>query len=211
MLFWGKASSTPALQSAHHEPVHNKHDSWTRHDPTLQSSHHEPIYTIHHFGKKLKPPVQLNIVHNIPIIHIMNIIHHFGKSIIRQCSQTIFSEKIPSTQYLFYSNLVTLWLIILLGPDILHSNSEHKENLFTLSILGKASTRNEPNHKKERFVLCWRLPYKKCSCLLLFHITKQGRIHGYPGRVQVGRDRIWVHFIIWAGTVKLKTAKTQKK
>ena len=37
---------------------------------------------------------------------------------------------------------------------------------------------------------------------------EQGRIHGYPSRVRVGRGYIWGHFIIWAGTVRPKTAKT---
>ena len=40
---------------------------------------------------------------------------------------------------------------------------------------------------------------------------KQGRIHGYPSRVRVGRGCIWGHSIIWAGAVRPKTAKTQKK
>ena len=160
MLFWGKASSNPAVIK-----------SWTYLNYTsFWEKHHRPV--------QLNLIPIIHIIHIICIIHIMNIIHHFGKRIIRQCSQTIFSEK------------VNLSLIILLGPDILHSNSEHTENLFTLSIFGKASTLNKPNHKKERFILCWRLPYKKCSRMLLFHITKQDRMHGYPGRVQVDRGRI---------------------
>ena len=40
---------------------------------------------------------------------------------------------------------------------------------------------------------------------------KQGRIHGYPSRVRVGRGPICGHSIIWVGTVRPKTAKTQKK
>ena len=40
--------------------------------------------------------------------------------------------------------------------------------------------------------------------------SKQGRIHGYPSRVQVGRGRNLGHQIIWAGAVKPKTAKTPK-
>ena len=40
---------------------------------------------------------------------------------------------------------------------------------------------------------------------------KQGRIHGYPSRVQVGRGHNWGHQIIWAGAVKPKIPKTQKK
>ena len=43
------------------------------------------------------------------------------------------------------------------------------------------------------------------------HGYKQGRIHGYPSRVQVGRGHIWGYFIIWAGAVRPKNAKTQKK
>ena len=40
---------------------------------------------------------------------------------------------------------------------------------------------------------------------------KQGWIHGYPSRVRVGRGHIWGHSIIWAGAVRPKTTKTQKK
>ena len=39
---------------------------------------------------------------------------------------------------------------------------------------------------------------------------EQGRIHGYPSRVRVGRGRNWGHQIIWAGAVKPKIPKTQK-
>ena len=45
----------------------------------------------------------------------------------------------------------------------------------------------------------------------LHRIKKQGWIHGYPGRIEVSRGRIWGHFIIWAGAVRSKTAKTKKK
>ena len=37
---------------------------------------------------------------------------------------------------------------------------------------------------------------------------KQGRIHGCPSRVRVGRG--WGHLMIWAGALRPKTAKTQK-
>ena len=40
---------------------------------------------------------------------------------------------------------------------------------------------------------------------------EEGRIHGYPSRVRVGRGRIGGHWIIWAGAVRPKTAKTKKK
>ena len=40
---------------------------------------------------------------------------------------------------------------------------------------------------------------------------KQGRIHGYPSRVRVGRGPNRGHFIIWAGAVRPETSKTQKK
>ena len=42
-------------------------------------------------------------------------------------------------------------------------------------------------------------------------LQKQGRIHGYPSRVRVGRGCIWDHLIIWVGAVRPKTAKKQKK
>ena len=39
----------------------------------------------------------------------------------------------------------------------------------------------------------------------IFHIfPKQGRIHGYPSRVRVGRGHNWVHQTIWAGAVRSK-------
>ena len=40
---------------------------------------------------------------------------------------------------------------------------------------------------------------------------KQGRIHGYPSRVRVGRGCYWGYQIIWAGAVRQKIAKTPKK
>ena len=40
---------------------------------------------------------------------------------------------------------------------------------------------------------------------------KQGRIHGYPSRVRVGRGHIRGHLIIWAEAVRQKIAKTHKK
>ena len=39
---------------------------------------------------------------------------------------------------------------------------------------------------------------------------EQGRIHGYPSRVRVGKGHNLGHQIIWAGAVKPKT-KNQKK
>ena len=39
---------------------------------------------------------------------------------------------------------------------------------------------------------------------------QQGRIHGYPSRVRVGRGRNQGHHIIWAGAVRPKTIKPQK-
>ena len=39
---------------------------------------------------------------------------------------------------------------------------------------------------------------------------EQGRIHGYPSRVRVGRGCI-CHFIIRAGAVRQQTAKKRKK
>ena len=41
--------------------------------------------------------------------------------------------------------------------------------------------------------------------------VKQGRIHGYPSCVRVGRGCIWGHLITWAGAVRPKTTKTPKK
>ena len=41
--------------------------------------------------------------------------------------------------------------------------------------------------------------------------VKQGRIHGYPSCVRVGRGCIWGYLITWAGAVRPKTAKTQSK
>ena len=40
---------------------------------------------------------------------------------------------------------------------------------------------------------------------------KQGRIHGYPSRVRVGRGHIRDHSIIWAGAVRPKNKKKTKK
>ena len=40
---------------------------------------------------------------------------------------------------------------------------------------------------------------------------EQGRIHGYSSCMRVGRGRNWGHQIIWAGAVKPKIPKTQKK
>ena len=40
---------------------------------------------------------------------------------------------------------------------------------------------------------------------------KQGRIHGYPSRVRVGRGHIWGHLITWAGAVRPRTAKNKKR
>ena len=40
---------------------------------------------------------------------------------------------------------------------------------------------------------------------------KQVRIHSYPSRVRVDRGRIWGHLITWAGAVRPKTAKKNKK
>ena len=41
-------------------------------------------------------------------------------------------------------------------------------------------------------------------------VVKQGRIHGYPSRMRVGRGHNWGHQIIWAGAVRPKTTKKQK-
>ena len=43
------------------------------------------------------------------------------------------------------------------------------------------------------------------------HTKKQGRIHGYPNHVRVGRSIIRGQKSIWAGAVRLKTAKTPNK
>ena len=40
---------------------------------------------------------------------------------------------------------------------------------------------------------------------------KQGRIHGYPSHMRVGRGNILGHLITWAGAVKPKTAKKTKQ
>ena len=40
---------------------------------------------------------------------------------------------------------------------------------------------------------------------------KQGRIHGYPSRVRVGRGYIGGHLITLVGAVRPKTAKPPKK
>ena len=58
-----------------------------------------------------------------------------------------------------------------------------------------------------------------CNPLCMFDVKsrliplkeKQGRIHGYPSRMWVGRGCIWGHLIIWAGAVRLKTAKKKRK
>ena len=61
------------------------------------------------------------------------------------------------------------------------------------------------------------LIYRLQAYLLAIHIRtnsrfkSQGRIHGYPSRVRVGRGRIWGHFIIWARAMRPKTAKTLNK
>ena len=43
-----------------------------------------------------------------------------------------------------------------------------------------------------------------------FH-SKQGRIHSYPSGMRVGRGFFCGHLIIWAGAVKPKTVKKNKK
>ena len=52
--------------------------------------------------------------------------------------------------------------------------------------------------------------WSSCSISLTIFM-KQGRIHGYPSRVRVGRGHIWGHLVIWAGAVRPKSAKTHKK
>ena len=43
------------------------------------------------------------------------------------------------------------------------------------------------------------------------NVHQQGRIHGYPSRLRVGRGCIWGHLIIWEGAVRPKTTKKNKK
>ena len=50
-------------------------------------------------------------------------------------------------------------------------------------------------------------PTDKAFCRVVCPLSKQGRIHGYPSRVRVGRGHIWGYLIIWAGAVRPKTAK----
>ena len=55
--------------------------------------------------------------------------------------------------------------------------------------------------EKISFLLCMFSPFLK----------KQGRIHGYPSRVRVGRGCVWGHFIILARAVSPMTAKKKNK
>ena len=57
-------------------------------------------------------------------------------------------------------------------------------------------------------------PLQYCNPVLLvdLFLTQQGRIHGYPGLVWVGRGTdIEGHLGIWAGAVGSKRSKTPKK
>ena len=55
------------------------------------------------------------------------------------------------------------------------------------------------------------IKFRKPHCFKSKHF-KQGRIHGYPSRVQVGRSSAGEgHLGIWAGAVASKISKTPKK
>ena len=43
------------------------------------------------------------------------------------------------------------------------------------------------------------------------YMYEQGRIHGYPSRVRMGRGRNQGHHIIWAGAMRPKTIKKKQK
>ena len=50
--------------------------------------------------------------------------------------------------------------------------------------------------------LCSLLCASKRSLMYKRNYKEQGRIHGYPSRVRVGRSCIGSHLIIWAGAVR---------
>ena len=41
-------------------------------------------------------------------------------------------------------------------------------------------------------------------CSTTRHVAEQGRIHGYPSRMRLGRGRILGHLITWAGAMRQK-------
>ena len=59
---------------------------------------------------------------------------------------------------------------------------------------------------------CLPFCYRIVTQFVDLFLTQQGRIHGYPGLVWVGRGTdIEGHLGIWAGAVGSKRSKTPKK
>ena len=100
-----------------------------------------------------------------------------------------------------------------------------KEQFFCLhTLLMSALNYQKVLHrgfwKRNGLSVQWSLMMRSViqSMLIFFKLSRlepkmtqeQGRIHGYPSRVRVGRGCIWGHLITWAGAVRPKTTKTQK-
>ena len=99
--------------------------------------------------------------------------------------------------------------------------SHHLLCLFMGPWILRQKSRNKKLSALEAFGVCLREGGMGCGSwttlpthLLLvdLFLTQQGRIHGYPGLVWVGRGTdIEGHLGIWAGAVGSKRSKTPKK
>ena len=87
-----------------------------------------------------------------------------------------------------------------------HEALQESVSSSSIKILSANSGSSEKKDIKNR-----RKHVESCENMWNHQFDKQGRIHGYPSHLRVGRSYYWGHQIIWAGAVQPKTSKTQKK